>query len=68
MILKSFIPKSIKAFLRETFQSGLKISLEKAAKEQGVKSIADKLTEIVPDITNQYSTFQVDDPYLKVKV
>ncbi len=68
MILKSFIPKSIKPFLRETLQWMLKTSIEKASKEQGLKNIADKLTEIVPDITDQYSTFKVDNPYVKVKV
>ena len=44
MILKSFILKSIKPFLRETFQSVLKRSVEKASKEQGLKNIADELT------------------------
>lgn len=68
MILKSFIPKSIKPFLRETYQSVMRTSIEKASKEQGLKNVADKLTKIVPDITNQYSTFKVDNPYLKVKV
>ena len=68
MILKSFIPKSIKPFLREILQSVMKTSIEKASKEQGLKSLADKLTKIVPDITEQYSTFKVDNPYAEVKV
>jgi len=68
MILKSFIPKSIKPFLRETLQLVLRISIEKASKQQGLKNIADELTKIVPDITDQYSTFKIDNPYTAVKV
>ena len=68
MILRSFIPKSIKPFLRKTLQSILKTSIEKASKEQGLKSLADKLTKIVPDITDQYSTFKIDNPYTEIKV
>ena len=67
-LLKSFIPKSIKPFLRKTYQSVMKRSIEKASKEQGLKNIADKLTRIVPNITNQYSTFKIDNPYLRTKV
>ena len=68
MILKSFIPKSIKPFLREIYQLVMKTSIERASKEQGLKSLADKLIKIVPDITEQYSTFKVDNPYTEVKV
>ncbi len=68
MILKSFIPNSIKPFFRKTYQSLMKTSIEKASKEQGLKSLADKLTKIVPDITYQYSTFEVNNPYIEVKV
>ena len=68
MILKYFIPKSIKPFLRETLRSVMKTSIEKASKEQSLKNIADKLAEIVPDMTDQYSTLKVDNPYVKVKV
>jgi 2-polyprenyl-3-methyl-5-hydroxy-6-metoxy-1,4-benzoquinol methylase len=68
MILKSFIPKSIKPFLRKTYQSVMKTSIEKASKEQGLKNIADELTRIVPNITNQYSTFEIDNPYLRTNV
>jgi len=68
MILKSIIPKSIKPFLRQTYQTVMKTSIEKASKEQGLKNIADELTKIVPDITDQYSTFKIDNPYLRTKV
>lgn len=68
MIQKTFITKSIKPFLKRVLQLILRKSLEKAAKQQGLKDLADKLTEIVPDITDQYSTFKVDNPYLEVNV
>jgi len=68
MILKSFIPKSIKPFLIKTYQSVMKTSIEKASKEQDLKDLADKLAETVPDITAQYSTFKIDNPYLRTKV
>ena len=68
MILKSFIPKSIKPFLRETYQAVMRKSIEKASKEQGLKDLADKIRKIVPDITDQYSTFKVDNPYTEIKV
>ena len=67
-ILKSFIPKSIKLFIIKTYQSGLKTSIEKASKEQGLKDLTDKLAEIVPNIIDQYSTFKIDNPYLRTKV
>jgi len=67
MILKSFIPLIIKPFLRKFLQSVMKTSIGKASKEQGLKNLAEKLAEIVPDITNQYSTFKIDNPYTDVK-
>ncbi len=68
MILKSSIPKSIKPFFRKTYQLIMKTSIAKASKEQGLKNLADKLAEIVPDIMNQYTTCKIDNPYTTVKV
>ena len=68
VILRDFINRKIKPILEEKLQSIFRISLEKAAKEQGLKSLADKLAEIVPDLTDQYSTFKVDSPYLETDV
>ena len=68
MVLKSFIPERAKPFLKETYQLLSRISIVKASKEQDLKSLADELTKIVPDITDQYSTFKVDSPYINVKV
>ncbi|MFH1593911.1 MAG: hypothetical protein ABID09_04375 [Candidatus Omnitrophota bacterium] len=42
-------------------------SLEKAAGEQGLSSLAAKLKEIVPDITNQYTMFTLDTEFLRIK-
>jgi 2-polyprenyl-3-methyl-5-hydroxy-6-metoxy-1,4-benzoquinol methylase len=67
-ILKSTITESIKPFLREFYEWIMKISIEKASKEQGLETLANELRKIVPDITNQYSLFKVDNPYIAVKV
>lgn len=68
MNLKSFIPDNIKPFLRKILESVMKISIAKASKQQGLQNLADKLAEIVPDITDQYSLFKVDNPYTTVNV
>lgn len=43
-------------------------SLNSAAKEQGLKKLACKLEEMVPDIRNQYTALELDNDYLKTKV
>ena len=43
-------------------------SLNAAARELGFKEIREKLKKIVPDISKQYSAFQIDTPYLETKV
>jgi len=43
-------------------------SIEKAVHEQGFSQLVYQLGEIVPDITQQYSTFKVDTLYLTKKV
>jgi 2-polyprenyl-3-methyl-5-hydroxy-6-metoxy-1,4-benzoquinol methylase len=62
------LPESRKPFFRKTFLWILRTSIEKASKEQGLQSIAAELTRIVPNIKNQYSTFEIDNPYLNAKV
>jgi len=66
--LKTFIPKRTKLFLRKQLKLVLRRSIKKASKEQGLDIFTDKLSEIVPDIINQYSSFNIDNPYLRVKV
>jgi hypothetical protein len=43
-------------------------SLYAAIREQGLLPIYHKLTEIVPDITHQYTSFDVNSEYLKTNV
>jgi hypothetical protein len=43
-------------------------SLYGAIREQGLLSIYHKLTEIVPDITHQYTSFDINSEYLKTNV
>ena len=42
-------------------------SIKKAVKEQKLDKILAQLEKIVPDITDQYSTFKIDNEYLKIK-
>ena len=46
----------------------LNVSLNLAAIEQGLRGLKHKLAEIVPDLTNQYSSFQVTGLYQINKV
>jgi hypothetical protein len=43
-------------------------SIKAALKEQGLQNIYDKLCQIVPDITKQYTTHRLDTEYLKTNV
>ncbi len=43
-------------------------SLNHAAKEQNLNKLSARLEEIVPDIKHQYSTFELNTPYLILKV
>jgi len=43
-------------------------SIRAAVREQKLQSIYGQLTEIVPDITHQYTTFDIDSEYLITKV
>jgi len=75
MNLKNFLCESLPLHLYEKVRRywhnfkefvGVK-SIEKALHEQGLSKLTYKLSEIVPDITNQYSTFKLDTEYLIVK-
>lgn len=58
----------MKVYLKKIFFWLLKKSLVQAQKEQGIDSLAQKLKQIVPDITEQYSCFKVEGAYLETKV
>lgn len=44
------------------------VCIKHAAKEQNIIDISKKLTKIVPDITDQYTTFKIDTEYMHTKV
>jgi 2-polyprenyl-3-methyl-5-hydroxy-6-metoxy-1,4-benzoquinol methylase len=58
----------IRKYWRELREFALRKSIEKALREQGLSQLANKLSEIVPDILHQYSAFKVDTLYLTKKV
>lgn len=43
-------------------------SLREAARQQGLEVLREELCRLVPNITDQYSSFKVDNPYLHTKV
>ncbi|MDD5560611.1 MAG: hypothetical protein PHT50_00555 [Candidatus Omnitrophica bacterium] len=49
-------------------QTILTRSIRCAVREQGLEVLVDKLERIVPDISQQYSLFEVKEGYLKAKV
>jgi len=59
-----FLKRQIKPLL---FQI-LARSIKSAIKEQGLEKYLVELEKIVPDITDQYSTFKIDNNYLRIKV
>ncbi len=59
----------IKRKLQEKIFCEMKLlSLKKASAEQGLDGLRRELEGVVDDIGDQYSCFQINDPYLKTKV
>jgi len=58
----------INILLGNIFNQSRTISLEKASNNQGLTELRNRLTKLVPDISDQYSMFKVDNHYLKTKV
>ena len=66
--LKSVLPANLRPRLRAQIE-GLKIrSLRAALAEQGLASLLARLEAIVPDIRQQYTTYELDTEYLRVNV
>lgn len=61
---KEMVSKSLKRLI---ILLNLK-SLESAVREQGLYMLRERLRGIVPDITNQYTLFKIDNPYLEANV
>ncbi|MDD5173452.1 MAG: hypothetical protein PHV48_01320 [Candidatus Omnitrophica bacterium] len=68
MNIKDMIPAKVKAGLKTNLQSILTRSIRCALKEQGLEKMASRLEEIIPDISKQYSLFEVKGSYLNAKV
>lgn len=58
------IKKTLKKFLTSLYLK----SLDSAIHEQGLDILRERLRSIVPDITNQYTLFKIDNPYLEANV
>lgn len=67
MKISEIIPKNMNEKLIKIIEKLMLRSLEAAAKEQFPGNLISRLENIVPDITNQYTTFSLDTPYLKRK-
>lgn len=62
------VSNNVKTYLREKIELIFTKSIERAIAQQGLKELAGKLKEIVPDITNQYSLSEVKGRYLTTNV
>lgn len=67
-LLKKIIPDVILDKIRHWDEYLRIISIQKALKFQGLFELYNKLESIVPDISNQYTSFKINTEYLKVKV
>ncbi|HHT9105573.1 MAG TPA: methyltransferase domain-containing protein [Candidatus Wujingus californicus] len=63
-----FSSQNIKPFIKQLLESVYIKSLKKAAKEQGLNTLVNRLEALVPDVTNQYSTRKIDTNYLRTKI
>jgi 2-polyprenyl-3-methyl-5-hydroxy-6-metoxy-1,4-benzoquinol methylase len=60
--------KANKKWLASWLQKLQIISLKASAKECGLSELAKRLKSLAPDLTEQYSTFKIDNEYLDTKV
>tara|TARA_B100000579_G_scaffold434870_1_gene456757 strand:+ start:2404 stop:3252 length:849 start_codon:yes stop_codon:yes gene_type:complete len=58
----------LKNLIKPFFYRILQFSINLAIRSQDLLKIKDQITEIVPDVTHQYTTHTVDSPYLITKV
>src|SRR6266571_9088580 len=63
-----FLPATAKKRLRGVVERLQIASLCAALREQGLCELQERLRQIVPDIRNQYSSFEVDSDFLQLKV
>jgi len=58
----------IKAFIKKHIQMIQHWSLRLAGRQQGFSGLSEQLGRIQPDLRHQYTTFEIDTPYLETKV
>ncbi|MCK5023864.1 MAG: hypothetical protein KAS04_06825 [Candidatus Aenigmarchaeota archaeon] len=67
-VLKSIMPNRAIIWINNLKEIFLIKSIHAAIQEQGLSQLMNKLETIVPDITHQYSTFEIYSDYYKAKV
>lgn len=68
MTILSLLPESIRSPLRSFVETIWIKSIKSAVSEQGLKDLYLKLEEIVPDISDQYSSFKINTEHLRITV
>jgi len=58
---------NFKGHIKKLFYAIMLSSLKAAARVQGLNELISKLIQLVPDISEQYTTFKLDSAYLKTK-
>ena len=58
----------MKILFKKWIYTLLELSLNMAVKSQGLYELAHRIKKIVPDISNQYTTFKIEGSYLETKV
>src|SRR2546425_352569 len=65
---KGILPSAAKKSLRAGIERLQSASLRLALREQGLWELQERLGRIVPDLKHQYSSFEVDSDFLRLKV
>ena len=66
--LRHILPKRLLAWISYMQERICTNSIRAAVREQRLRPIYHQLTRLVPDITHQYTSFDVDSEYMKTKV
>jgi len=67
--LRKIMPKRLLLWIKHLLEEWIPInSILAAIREQKLLPVYNQLAEIVPDITHQYTSFDVDSEYLRTKV
>jgi hypothetical protein len=67
-VAKKIIPARAIPSLRKWQNYLFSLSLQESLKEQDLQDIYEKLSIIVPELLNQYTTLKIDTPFLELKV